>query len=525
MPVRGTDFRHWLVRTFYELKGKPPGASAMADAIGVIEAKAKYDGARLEVAVRVAAHGGKLYLDLANDAWEAVEVGPAGWRVVQDVPVKFRRPRGVQPLPRPSPLGRLDDLWGFVNIVDDSARRLLVGWLVAALRNVGPYPLLSLHGEQGSGKSSASRVIRRLLDPHRVPLRCEPREPRDLAIAAGNAWVLALDNLSHLPDWLSDALCRLATGGGFGTRQLYSDDEEMLFDAMRPVLLNGIAAVATRPDLLERSLLVELPVIGEGLRRTEAQLWAEFDQAAPGILGGLLDAAAGALRRLPQVRLERLPRMADFAAWVTAAEPALAWPDGSFLSAYGRTQAEANEVALEASAISAPLLKLLDREPSATWQGTPTDLLQRLTLLAGGSAVRSRDWPVKPQVLTSQLKRLSPNLRRAGVEVGFVRSGRKRSRIIHLEKVGETASAASAASAAPESLEKQEVTSPPPADAEHPHERPRGVEERPHNRLCADGSPGVEDADAADVVSPDISKGDVDLSGAERQGGREVIEI
>jgi hypothetical protein len=481
MPVRGSGFRGWLAHALYRGAGKPPAAQSLADAIGVIEARAVHDGPRKDTAVRVAGLGGRLYLDLANDQWQAVEVGPEGWRVVSDPPVRFRRPRGVLPLPVPT-RGRLDDLRRLLNVADDRQWCLIVAWLVTALRNCGPYPILSLHGEQGSAKSTAGRLIRRVVDPNKVCLRSEPKEPRDLAITAGNSWVVALDNLSGLPGWLSDALCRLATGGGFATRQLFSDDEEMLFDAQRPIIVNGIAAVGSRPDLLERSLLIELPAIPDAKRRTEADLYADFDAALPGILGGLLDAVAGALRDLPGVALGHLPRMADFAAWATAAEGALGWPRGTFLAAYTDARQQAVEVALDASPIADPLRRLLDG--AGPWQGTASELLHKLASLAVDGATKAEDWPRRANSLSAQLRRLAPDLRRAGISVRWERQARKRTRLIYLEKLTDSSSASSAPVAPGET--SSAGSSAEPGDSAG-------------NLWPADG------ADDADGVSPDFS--------------------
>ena len=196
-------------------------------------------------------------------------------------------------------------------------------WL--CLRNRGPYPVIALSGEQGSAKSTFSAILRSLLDPNTAPLRALPREDRDLFIAASNGHVLAFDNVSGLPGWISDTLCRLATGGGFAVRQLYTDQDEVLFDAARPVILNGIEEIVTRPDLADRAVFLTLQPIPEEHRRPEQELWAAFEAERPRILGVLLDAVVVGLKRLPETRLEKLPRMADFALWATACETAL-WP-------------------------------------------------------------------------------------------------------------------------------------------------------------------------------------------------------
>jgi hypothetical protein len=219
------------------------------------------------------------------------------------------------PLPASEPGGSLDDLRALLNLDDLDQFALIVGFLSAALYPGQPQPALVTNGEQGSGKTTVSRVLKTLLDPSAAPVRCEAKEVRDLMIAARNNHVLALDHLSHLKVWLSDALCRLATGGGFSTRELYSNDGEVIFDARRPTILNGIEDFVTRGDLLERAILLRLPAIPEEKRVPESEFWARFHALHPKALGALLDRVSGGLRELPGVTLARLPRMADFARW------------------------------------------------------------------------------------------------------------------------------------------------------------------------------------------------------------------
>jgi hypothetical protein len=460
-PLRSTGFRRYLSLLFHRACEKTPGGQAVADAIAVLEGKAVHDSPEYPVHVRLAEHEGKIYLDLADKDWNAVEVDVDGWRIIKDPPVKFRRPRGLMPLPIPRPGGRVDDLRRFVNVEGDDDWRLVVGWEVQAFRPRGPYPVLCLHGEQGCGKSTKARALRSLLDPSTAPLRSEPREPRDLMIAATNAWAVAFDNLSHLPDWLSDALCRLATGGGFSTRELFTDAEEMIFDAMRPCALTSIEDLASRGDLLERSIIIRLPRISEQRRRTERQFWTEFEQARPAILGALLDAVSAALARVDTITLDAMPRMADFAVWVTAAEPALGWAPGAFLTAYRGNQRDANELALEASPIVVPLRKLMEQETA--WEGTAGDLLEKLAALAGEKAVKEKEWPKRANVLSGKLRRLAPNLAQVGVGVDFERQpGGRRSRTIRLtrtqENERETSSLSSRPSRDPENPEQSVVS-------------------------------------------------------------------
>jgi hypothetical protein len=346
-PVRSRAFRLYLTREYFTAYGKPPSAQALADSRGYFESRAHFDAPEAPVYVRLANLGDRIYLDLANDRWEAIEITSAGWPVVADPPVRFRRPRGMLPLPRPERGGTLDALRPFVNVASDADFSLLLAWEIAALRGEGPFPVAVFHGEQGSGKTTRERVMRRLVDPNAAEIRAEPRDGRDVMLAAVNGWILAYDNLSRCPAWLSDAFCRLSTGGGFATRELYSDSEETLFHAQRPVILNGIEEIISRGDLLDRALVLYLPAIPDSAREPEAVFWRRFEAERPRLLGALLSAVSTAIRNLPSVKLASLPRLADFAQWAVAAEPAFA-PSGSFMTAYTGNREAANDLTLEA---------------------------------------------------------------------------------------------------------------------------------------------------------------------------------
>ena len=228
-PVRSNGFKLWLARRYYEETAGAVSSDARNAALNVIEAKALYDGPERTVHVRVGGLDGRLYLDLGDETWRAVEIDASGWRVIDRPPVQFRRAAGMQALPAPERGGSVQALRDFLNVRSDSDFVLVIAWLLACLRDRGPYPVIVLSGEQGSAKSTFSAILRALLDPNTAPLRALPREDRDLFIAASNGHVLAFDNVSTLSAWLSDTLCRLATGGGFAVRQLYTDQDEILF--------------------------------------------------------------------------------------------------------------------------------------------------------------------------------------------------------------------------------------------------------------------------------------------------------
>ena len=413
-PIRSKGFKRWLLRRYFEASQGAPNSEAFQSAVNVIEAKADYDAPERIVHVRVGGLDDRLYLDLGDETWRAVEIDATGWRVIDNPPVRFRRAAGMRPLPTPVSGGSIATLRSFLNVRSDADFVLAVAWALACLRNRGPYPLIVLSGEQGSAKSTFSKILRSLVDPNTAPLRALPRNDHDLFIAASNAHVLAFDNVSGLRASISDTLCQLASGGGFAVRQLYTDQDEVLFDAARPVILNGIEDIVTRSDLADRAIFLTLEPIPEERRRPETELMAAFEAERPRILGVLLDAAAEGLRRLPDIHLPKLPRMADFALWATACETAL-WPAGMFWSASTCNRNEAVEDLIDADPIAAALRAMMVER--TRWAGTASELLAALADEAGEDVSRSKAWPANPRGLSGQLRRAAPFLRKVGIEI------------------------------------------------------------------------------------------------------------
>jgi hypothetical protein len=429
---RSKAFRRWLSLRFFEKYKTTPGAQAIQDALAVLEGMAQFNAPEKTLYTRIGEQDGAVYLDLANESWQAVEITGKGWRITDAPPIFFRRSIGMLPLPQPLPGGSVENLREFINIASRDDWALLSAWLIGALRPQGPYPVLVLHGEHGAAKSTASRVLRSLVDPNTVALRSEPRDARDLMITAKNGWVIALDNLSNIPVWLSDALCRLATGGGFATRELFTDSDEVLFNAQRPVLINGIEELATRNDLLDRSVVTYLPAISEEKRRSESEFWSGFEKERPLILGALLDAVSSALRNLNAVQLDRLPRLADFALWVAAAESAMGLEKNQFINAYAKNREETNSLALDSSVVATAIVSMIDTV--GLWSGTATELLSELGTQVDDETKKQPGWPRRGNALSNKLRRLAPNLRAVGITISFDREGKKRSRIISIEK-------------------------------------------------------------------------------------------
>jgi hypothetical protein len=346
----------------------------------------------------------------------------------------------MRPLPEPAKLGSIEPLWKLLNVTE-AQRPLVASALLNAFHPEGPYFVVNFVGEQGTAKSCGAKIVRQLVDPSETPLRSPPREERDLIAQAANNWCIALDNLSYLQPWQSDAICRLSTGGGHSARTLYTDLEEVSLSVKRPVILNGIEDVAGRPDLAERALQIELETIPNDKRISEKQLWREFEKVQPVIFSALLGALSSALRNLPTVQLSSLPRMADAAEWATAGETAFGWEQGTFMEAYSQNLTEGAIESVEAHPVGVAIRGLLDGD-NGEWRGEPHELLDALNNIVSEEQRRSPSWPKNARALSARIRRLAPALRRSGIKLDVGNKGKRRA--IYLCKAGNFASAASA---------------------------------------------------------------------------------
>jgi energy-coupling factor transporter ATP-binding protein EcfA2 len=428
MPVKSSAFRLWIQRQYYSILQKAANRQALQDALGVLEARALFDGPMLPVFIRVAGDEDKIYLDLCNDQWQVVEITRDSWQIIDNPPVKFTRRPGMLPLPLPERGGSIDDLRPFLNLPQGEAGeiswKLIISLLVMALRPNGPYPSGGVVGPQGCAKTTLCRMLRALIDPNSSPVRSEPKELRDLIISAQNSWIVSLDNLTKIPQWLSDALCRLATGGGFSTRTLYSNDDETIFESQRPTLMSSINTVAHSQDLADRLIFIELAMIEESARQEESIIWQRFEEARPKILGALLDGVAMALRRYPTLKLSRLPRMADFAKWATAAEAAWGWPDGAFMAAYDSNRAGIVQASIEADPVSFAICEFMKKRE--TWEGRAADLLEELKNMISEDVQdmkvgKSFAFPRTANTLMRRLKKAIVFLKQSGVSIAYAR--------------------------------------------------------------------------------------------------------
>jgi hypothetical protein len=426
--IRGSGFRLWLRHQYFEQTKSGCSSDALQVAVETIAANAQFEGDECEVHCRVAEHAGAIYIDLGDENWRAIKVTKSNWEIVDKPPVHFRRSPSMQSLPVPQVGGAIEMLKEFCNVKTDGEFILLVAVVLSILRPNSNYPVLVVTGEQGSAKSTLIKIIVRLTDPRIPEQRTLPRDEDDLIVAAKGAHLLPYDNVSGVSDWLSDAFCRLATGGGAGKRRLYTDDDEVLFAGRRPVILNGIEDVVRRPDLVDRSVMLTLEAIPEDKRRDEKEIDVEFEQAARQIFGVLLAGLVAGLKNLATIDMPAKPRMADFALWAEACTRAY-WPADTFLKSYQDNLANSVELVLESNPIGDAVRRFMAGRNE--WEGTAGALLPLLTAIVGDQVTKERSWPKGRDTLGGKLRRAAPALRKTGIDVTFHR-GARGVRIIHI---------------------------------------------------------------------------------------------
>jgi len=431
--VESPELRGWVEFAFYKKLGGTVPKPWVKDTIEKFRVVALYEGKQREIHVRSAEEDGTLFVDLADEHWRAVEVGPSGWRVIEKPDIKFRRSLGMAPLPEPQSSGNLRDLFRFLNVRREH-EALLLAWLTYAMRSSVPYPILAFSGVQGAGKTTASRILRALIDPSIAEITMQPRSERDLVMAASNSRVLAFDNLSSIDAGFSDTLCRVATGGAHRERKYFTNDgSERLFVYRNPVIVNGIEDLPQRPDLLDRTILVHLDPISEERRRDEVDLKEEFAKAYPKLFGAVIDTVAIGLARVGDVRLSSLPRMAGFARWGVAIEKHLGFAEGTFLKAYEKNREESVSTAIEASPIARLLHGYLEHEADGTFHGTASELLKALDDHARATeplALKHPRFPKSPSQLSAEIARMEPVL--AKLFISVERSRRATTRLLTL---------------------------------------------------------------------------------------------
>lgn len=405
----------WLRRLMWEQEQRAVNGEYLKTAAGTLAAHAEFSGETRELHTRAAWHNGKLYYELRPG--RVISVSGKGWHVDEEPPVLFRHFPNLKPLPDPEPGGSLGVLDELVNLKTERDRRLFKAYLITLpLPHIGR-PIFNASGVMGSGKTTIGRIVKRMWDP--TAPETVRFDPRDFLQKAMHAYIVMLDNQNTIPEWAADTLCRLVTGEADSKRRLYTDDEDVIIELRRAVILNGINVPTDRGDVLDRSLVVELERIPDGERRTEEDLWERFEAEHPKLLGAAFDVLAKAIACKLDIKLSRRPRLADWGEFAAAAYEVMGWGAETFLKDWDGVVKVQNQATLDGSPVAQAVIKFMEDRPE--YSGSSSDLHKKLEGIAeslGVSIVRDKAWPKSAGWLWRRIKEVLPLLVTVGIEAG-----------------------------------------------------------------------------------------------------------
>jgi len=431
--ISSKPIKAWLSRLASDFLLETPSGQVINSVISLLEGIALYDGKEYELHVRKAELNGKIYVDIGDSNWNVIEISKEGWRVVQDCPIRFYRPKSLMPLPMPEAGGDVKDFKKIVNISDEDTWIRYTAWLCQAFWCRGPYVHLHVRGPQGSAKTGLAENTKALIDPSRAPKRHLPKTPRDLMMACQNEAVPSFDNVSEFSDEIADTICIVSTGGSSAARELYTDSDEAIIYSKNPIIMNGIADPSQRGDLIDRLMILDLNSIPEEDRISEKVMRARLAEYGPKLLGIILDATVTGLLNVDNVHLSGSPRMADFAQWAVACSQIMGWEPDKFISIYRESRQEAQQEMAETNRLMRAIARLA--EVKMKWQGTSTELLGELNtqehVLPG---YEPEDWPRIAQNAGTAVRRLVQPAESQGVIIRFFRNAGKNKIEIQLSK-------------------------------------------------------------------------------------------
>ena len=425
--------KRWLASEVYRTQKKAPGSEVIKSILAVLEGKSRFEGEEVELQNRVAWKNDELYYDLTNKEWQAIKINKNGWEIVDKPPILFKRYSHNKAQITPSKNGDVKLFLNYINVTNPEHRLLLLVFLVSCFVPGIPHVLLVIFGAQGSSKSTLSRLARLLVDPSLIEVASFPHSQKELVQALAHHYFLFFDNVSYISEEQSDILCKAITGGGHTKRELYSDDDDIIYNFIRCIGINGINLVTTRPDLLERSLLLELERIEPAERKTEKELYQNFKIDLPSILGGVLNILVKAIEIQSTIKPDSHHRMADWEVLGCAISEALGHKKEEFISAYQNNINRQTEMLLNENIVATAIITFMDGQ--LDWKGTPTELLQKLSGHAMLAEIDTREkyWPKGAGALSRRLNELSTPLKQMGFLITISTTGIER--YIHIQKV------------------------------------------------------------------------------------------
>lgn len=411
--IENRKFVSWLNNLYYSNQRKIANKENVNQAKELLIGKALFDNEEISLDTRMAEYDNAFWYDLSDNDWKAVKIAEDGWQIVDNPPILFKRFNHQKTQFPPSKNGDIKRLLRYINLKDNHT--LFLCWLVCCFVPKIPHAMPIFFGEKGAAKTTTCILLKKLIDPSITETLTIQKDPRSLAVNLQKHWFLPFDNVSRIDEETSDTLCRAITGGSIQQRRLNTNADDYIFVFQKCLALNGINNVANRPDLLDRAILIELCRIDESDRRELRELMSEFDNDIQYILGGIFDTLSKAMKIYPTVKLDRLPRMADFARWGYAIGEALGGLGNEFLEQYRTNQNIRNVEVIHSNVVATLIVELMKNR--SEWKGLISELHKVLeeNFLQCGISSKCKEFPAKPNALSRKIKEIESNLKEVGI--------------------------------------------------------------------------------------------------------------
>ncbi|WP_415311986.1 bifunctional DNA primase/polymerase [Candidatus Nitrosocosmicus sp. FF01] len=430
IPIDSNRFKFLIRKEILENESKTLNDDKLDRIIKSIQAEMVFDETieHKELNLRVASNGDIFYYDLTNLKWEIIKIAHDGWEIVKDITIPLFKRYEKNSKPQVYPKKDIDnskyfkEFLNLFNLRSQKDRLLLEIYLISLFIPGIQKAILVMKGNGGGAKTTTFSLIKNIVDPGTIDTLSFSSNKNDLIQALEHSYVNYFDNVSYISQEVSDTICRAVTGSGDSKRELYTTDGVFVYKFKRCIGINGINVVNTKPDFIDRSLILKVERIPEAKRRKEEEIKKEFERLKPYVLGYIFDVLVKYLRYKEkykgEVIFKNLPRMADFAESCEIISRCLGYSENAFINAYRENIDNQNDEIIEASPIAESIIIFMENKKQ--WVGTPTQLYQYLGDIISqvdSNLKRSAFWPKGPNRLTYKINEIIPNLLKRNIEI------------------------------------------------------------------------------------------------------------
>ena len=429
-PLESKAYEHHLIQELYKIHGNRLNQKAVDRVISIIGSEIISNRVSYKLHIRIAWYNDAIWYDLADPLWRAIRIDESGRCLVQKPPILFKRMQHMQEQVVPVSGGKISTLFDFINVPKEFRLLLLADLMSSFIPDID-YPITVFWGKPGTGKTSACRVLKSLVDPSIADVLSLPGTEKEMVQVMSKNHMTVFDNISRISAKESDILCRASTGGAFMNRTLFQNDDDLIRELHQPVVLNGLYQLGVANDLISRCIFFELEKINSPNMITTTEFFEKFNQEKPLILGKIFDCISKSMKNKKDIKITHHKRMGDFTDWSVAIAKNFKEGDIRILRQLGKMDEIRNREAL----LGQPLANAVEifLKQRKYFKGSATDLYLNLCDIAKANKINTKHpaWPNDVNVMTRFLNNLQANLEQAGIL--YEHSRKKSGAIIELK--------------------------------------------------------------------------------------------